>query len=273
MQGSSKNAPLQSFTEGEFYQENFDSRVYVNSYYSRPTGHSDESQLLPFVLRSLSKTFSSGRYKGQRLYDVGSGPSVHTLISACEYFDEIVVSDFTDSNREEMKKWLKKEKGCFDWSYVIQFVCEMEGKRTPEEAEENLRSRVTRVLKCDVRLENPFQPVVLEPADCVLTSLCLEAACKDQDTYRQALKNVASLLRPGGVLVMIGVLNETFYVVGEHRLSCLPLTQSFVKDAVGALGFSIKTFDTIPGPDKEENQVSDFEAVFFLTAEKTTPKM
>ncbi len=71
--------------------------------------------------------------------------------------------------------------------------------------EATLKQRVKKVLKCDVRLENPFYPHTLEPADCVITSLCLEAACKDIQTYCRALHGLTELLRPGGLLVMIGV--------------------------------------------------------------------
>ncbi|MBN3302552.1 NNMT methyltransferase, partial [Amia calva] len=256
-----------AFTEGEHYHSHFNPRVYIDSFYVCPSGHPDEN-CLSFVLRNLSETFSSGRYKGQTLIEVGSGPTVHSVVSACDHFQDIVLSDFTETNRLEVQKWLRGDEGCFDWSPVIQFVSELEGKRTPKEMEERLRRTVKQVLPCDVRHENPFHPLVLEPADCVLTSLCLEAACKDHPTYQQALKNVTALLRPGGVLIMIGVLNETFYVVGEHRLSCLPLSQTFVENALKDLGFSIQKNDILPMPDRDKNKVSDCEAFFFLIAEK-----
>lgn len=54
-----------NFTEGEFYQEHFDSNAYVKNFYSCPRGHSDEKNFLTFVLRCLSRVFSTGEYPNQ----------------------------------------------------------------------------------------------------------------------------------------------------------------------------------------------------------------
>lgn len=51
-----------NFTEGEFYQVNFDSRAYIETFYSNPGGHKDENYL-SFVLQRLSDTFASGELR------------------------------------------------------------------------------------------------------------------------------------------------------------------------------------------------------------------
>ncbi|KAJ8368553.1 hypothetical protein SKAU_G00085810 [Synaphobranchus kaupii] len=252
-----------TFTEGEFYQRHFDNREYLRSFYRAPDDVSS------FMLRHLNETFSSGNIKGSRLIDIGSGPTIHGLISASKYFEEIMVSDFTDSNRREIEKWLNKEEGRFDWSPTIQFVCELESRsRSSEEVEQRLRQAVKQVLRCDVRQENPFHPLTVEPADCILSSLCLEAACKDLETYRRALQSIAALLKPGGVLVLIGVLNESFYIVGQQRFSCLVLSQSFIEETLRDLGFSIKQVNILPSKESEK-EIYDAEAFFYLVAQKT----
>lgn len=60
---------------------------------------------------------------------MGSGPTIHSVLSACEYYDEIVLSDFAYNNRREIEKWLKNQEGCLDWKPILQHVCELEGKR------------------------------------------------------------------------------------------------------------------------------------------------
>ncbi|TSK17868.1 Glycerol kinase [Bagarius yarrelli] len=211
----------------------------------------------------------NGRYTGRKLIEVGSGPTIHTVISACEHFDRIVLSDFVDQNREEVQKWIKNEEGCFDWEPIIKYVCEMEGKSSSD-VEERLRQRVKQVLKCNILSENPFHPENIEPADCVITSLCLEAACKDLRSYSDALCRVAQLLRPGGVLVMVGVLGETFYYVDQVRFSCLRLSKGDVIDVIKRLNFTVHDFSIFPAQDRKNNKVSDFEAFFFLVAVKST---
>lgn len=66
---------------------------------------------------------------GDTLIDVGCGPTISQLLSACEHFQEIIALDYTDRNRQELQKWLKNEAGAFDWEPVVKFVCELEGDR------------------------------------------------------------------------------------------------------------------------------------------------
>lgn len=73
----------------------------------------------------------AGGVGGDILIDIGTGPTIYQLLSACEVFREIIVSDYTDQNLREVEKWLKEEPGAYDWSPVVQYVCELEGDRYP----------------------------------------------------------------------------------------------------------------------------------------------
>ncbi|CAB1316960.1 unnamed protein product, partial [Coregonus sp. 'balchen'] len=206
-------------------------------------GQKDNSRFVTFVLCQLSKTFSTGKYRGQRLVEVGTGPTIHTLISACEYYDEIVVSDYVDSNRREIE-------------------------RTPAIVTDTLRQRVKQVLKCDICLENPFHPVTVPPADCVLSSLCLEAACKDRESYHRSLSSMVGLLRSGGVLVLIGDLDETYYTVGEQRFDCVNLSEEFITETLSKLGMCVEEFTLQQAEDRDSNRKCDYAASFHLIAIK-----
>lgn len=71
----------------------------------------------------------AGGMGGDILIDIGSGPTIYQLLSACEVFREIIMSDYTELNLREVDKWLKKELGAYDWSPAVQYVCELEGDR------------------------------------------------------------------------------------------------------------------------------------------------
>jgi hypothetical protein len=49
--------------------------------------------------------------------------------------------------------------------------------------------------------------------------------------YIQAMKNVASLLKRGGLFILFAFLNCTHYPVGNERFKCLPTTKDQVKFA------------------------------------------
>ncbi|XP_064327096.1 nicotinamide N-methyltransferase [Phalacrocorax carbo] len=255
------------FTEAEVYQQSFNPREYLKEFYTLSDSQGQPNTFLMQNLRALFKMFSSGGLRGDTLIDVGCGPTIYQLLSACEHFEEIIALDYTDQNRRELERWLKNEAGAFDWQPVVKYVCELEGDREKwAEKEEKLRKKVRRVLKCDVTKANPTAPVSLPPADCVLSTLCLEAACKDLATFRSALRNIGALVKPGGHLVMVTVLRETYYAFNEQVFSCLYLERNAVEEAVEGAGFDVELSEVqpyLPGDIR-----TDCEAVLSLVARR-----
>ncbi|KAM4703686.1 indolethylamine N-methyltransferase-like [Rhinophrynus dorsalis] len=254
---------MDCFTGPEDYQKDFNPRAYLDLYYLK---NIEGNEILMFTLRSLYKTFILGDVKGGTLIDIGTGPTIHQLLAACEQFKEIICTDFTDQNRLELERWLRNEPGAFDWSSTIKKACEIEGMRENWiQKQDKLRRVIKQVLKCDVNKSNPMDPLVLEPADCLITSLCLEAACRNIDIFFCALKHIGSLIKPKGHLVMVTVLQETFYMVGEKKFSCLYLEKTDVENAVKNAGFCIKHEEVKSIP---LNNTADCTAVLFLVAIK-----
>nr|XP_056716361.1 nicotinamide N-methyltransferase-like isoform X1 [Euleptes europaea] len=224
----------------EAYLQHFRPQDYMKTYYSFNPDRAADNAFLTFSLKILHKAFILDGLKGNTLIDIGSGPSIHQFLSACESFQEIIATDYTDQNREEMQRWLKKEPGAFDWSLLVKYVCELEGDRERwAEKEEKVRRTIKQVLKCDVTQADPLAPLVVPPADCVLSVLCLETACEDLPTYRSAVKNIGSLVKPGGHLILVTALKTTFYIPGQNRFHALYLEQETVDNAVKGAGFDI----------------------------------
>ncbi|TFJ97496.1 serine protease hepsin-like [Platysternon megacephalum] len=116
---------MTDFTGGEVYQAEFDPKAFLEYFkFGEDTWRDD---FLIFILKQYCKTFTSGVVKGDTLIDIGSGPNIHQLLSACESFKEIIASDYTYRNHWELEKWLKNEPEAFDWTPVVEYVCELEG--------------------------------------------------------------------------------------------------------------------------------------------------
>ncbi|XP_040286047.1 indolethylamine N-methyltransferase-like [Bufo bufo] len=255
------------FTGGEIYQSSFDPKAYLASFCSLGSGRDD---ILMFRLKKCFETFGPGGLRGDVLVDIGTGPAIYHLLSACESFSHIIATDFTDRNRQELGRWLRREVGTFDWSETVKTVCDLEGVRDNwVEKEDKLRSRIQKVLKCDVTKANPLDPTVIPPADCLITALCLETACTDIDAYFCSLRNITTLLKPGGHLVLIGVLGNSFYRVGEKKFFCLSLDEQTVRNAVMDAGYSIKDLELyyLPNPTSCAH-ITDTYANIFLVAQK-----
>uniref|UniRef100_A0A3B3Z765 Uncharacterized protein n=1 Tax=Periophthalmus magnuspinnatus TaxID=409849 RepID=A0A3B3Z765_9GOBI len=170
---------------------------------------------------------------GDLLIDVGSGPTLYQVLSGCEVFSKVLLTDFLEVNRQELKKWLKGEGGSLDWTPYIQYVCKLEG-RSPSEWKEKaarLREVVSDVLPIDVHRAQPMASDALpsEGADCLVSCFCLESVSPDLDTFTKALGHIGTLLRSEGHLLLIGALQESYYFGGPGvKIPVVPLNEAQV---------------------------------------------
>ncbi|XP_063291695.1 nicotinamide N-methyltransferase-like [Pelobates fuscus] len=248
----------------ETFIKKFNPKEYYDSYYALDEGAMLEERT-DFILRNLHEIFSSGVVKGNTLIDIGAGSAIFELLSACEVFTNIIISDFLEQNLTELKKWLKKDSNMLDWTPYVKFVCDLEGKSANlEEKEEKLRQTVKQVLKCDVLKKNPFEPLVLPPADCLIGCFCLESACKDMATYCNTLKSLKDLLKPGGHIIIQSALNGTFYYVGRKKFHPLTTTKKDIEKAVIEAGYEILKF--VVKQSRSHN--SDYDSLYCVHARK-----
>ncbi|KAM4704304.1 indolethylamine N-methyltransferase-like [Rhinophrynus dorsalis] len=258
------------FTGKEVYQDEFDPTDYSVTYYDPECGILVTDGFLPFALRKLHEAFTIRGVKGETLIDIGHGPTIYQDLSACESFKEIIGADYTDRNREYYERTLRNEPGTFDWTPVIKAVCELEGKGTTvEEKREKLKNTVTKTVKCDVTKSNPMEPLIFPKVDCIMTLGCLECACKDLDTYCNVLKNISTLLKIGGYLIITEILNCSIFMLGGKTFSCLTLTEEFMRKAITATGFDIVDLEVISRKyNKEEYEICNHDSSLFVLARK-----
>ncbi|XP_066302073.1 nicotinamide N-methyltransferase-like [Branchiostoma lanceolatum] len=212
--------------------------------------------------------FSGGSYGG-RLIDVGSGSTLYQVISASMFFSEIVCSDYSQAARAEIEKWLKKDKGAFDWTSYFQYFIELEGSSEKiEDREQKLRQAINAVVHCDVLQPNPTHPLTFDPFDVMVSAYCLEVASPDREAYVKAVANISTLLKPGGTIVFESYIGATFAVIGGAKAKILPVEVDFVVQTFKDAGFSdIKTV-YYPSPDRDEYKVTDVKGMLFFTAKK-----
>ncbi|KAJ1175381.1 hypothetical protein NDU88_000669 [Pleurodeles waltl] len=255
------------FTGKQIYQQDFDPRDYLDTYYGAKNGVFIKDGFMEFVLRKLHNVFTTGGVKGDTLIDIGPGPAIYQELSACEAFKEIIAADFTDRNREYLERWLKNEPGMFDWTPAVKFVCDLEGRsKNAAEKQEKLRKTIKRIVKCDVTKSNPLEPLVLPKVDCVMTLGCLECACKDHNTYQNVLKNLSSLLKVGGHLIITNILGSSSFLSGTKRFSLLNLDEEFLRKAVTEAGFVFEDLEVLHRDyDKVMFDICDHcSSIFFL---------
>ena len=221
-----------------------------------------------------AKYSSKWNNKTARMLEFGGGPVITSLISAVPYVNQITFAAYTESERKEIEMWKHGKEGAHDWSsdfkYVVYEVENIVRDDTQwQDREGLLRKRISNIIACDIFCENPLL-IEQEPFEIISTSLCLEAACTTFAEYKEAVKKLVRLLKPGGFLLMFIVERETFYMVGDKKWFCLYLTLEQVKEALAEAGTAILEAARDPAPiDQIQNPtVSDYKAVAFVAAQK-----
>ncbi|XP_069804194.1 nicotinamide N-methyltransferase-like [Dendropsophus ebraccatus] len=254
-------------TYKRYHLHDFDSRGYLDHYFS---DHSDmvfAEDSLKFPIEKLTKTFTRGHINGDVLIDMSVGSLVHHLYAACEFFKHIIVLKVNDRCIMELKRWLDSRTGAFHWRHATKHHVEIEGKRHQcEDKEDKVRSAAQHVVICDVEKENMTDPIVLPPADCIISAWFLDGVSKDKDDYVKYLRKFSRMLKPGGHLILIGSLDMTYYTVGKDRLHALKYDEDFARKALVGEGFVID--DCQVHKRTAVSDLIDYKALVFIVAHK-----
>lgn len=138
-----------------------------------------------------------------------------------------------------------------------------------KEKEQRLKKKLIKILPIDVHQPNPLGFALSQPADALVSAFCLEAVSPDRPSFDQALRNVTTLLKPGGHFLMIGALEESFYLAGEAKLSVVPVREADVKESFARSGYRVHSFHSYDMPSSLKIGVDDVQGIFFIHAQKS----
>ena len=259
---------------GRPYSDGFSAKEYLNCFYA---SYLTDKETFDFYRQQLYNFYTKYNCKWNnkiaRLLEFGGGPVIAHLISAVPYVDQITFAAYLENERKEVELWRDGKEGAHDWSshlkYVVNEVEHIAGDDAWREREELLRKRITNIIPCDIFSDNPLL-VKQEPFEIIFTGLCLECACTTYAEYKESVKKLVGLLKPGGFLLMLVDERETFYMVREKKFSCLSLTLEQVKEALAEAGTAILVAERDPAPmELIQNPVaSDYKGFLFVAAQK-----
>ncbi|XP_069804578.1 nicotinamide N-methyltransferase-like [Dendropsophus ebraccatus] len=250
-----------------YHLHGMDSRQHLEHYFSDKPDMVFEEDFLIFLIENFTKTFSAGHIRGDVLIDLSIGSMIHHLYAPSEFFKAIIILKVRDRCILELKRWLNTRTGAFEWGHATQLHVDLEGKSAElQDKEGKVREAAQHVAKCDLNKQNIMDPVVLPPADCIISCWLLDAICEDQNDYIRYIRKFSELLKPGGHLIIFGCLNVTYYTVGRDRLRALTYDEDFVRKALVGEGFVIDKCVT-----KKRTGISDLidhTGVIFAAAHK-----
>ncbi|XP_041363388.1 nicotinamide N-methyltransferase-like [Gigantopelta aegis] len=225
-----------------------------------------------FLISNTYTFLNDERLTGHRLLDLGCGPALCGVITTPERFTGIVMADIAPSNLDNIRRWMDGEKINFNWDQILRFTAELAGAKDVLEWTErkisHLKTSVKKLVTCDVTEKLPLGPDYAEALDVIFTSFCIGCAAKSIAEYIQLLKNISSLIKPGGHLLIRGELNASAYTVDNKMFHHLSLSTSDVKDSLCSAKFEVLEYKSENFPIAMPHCEAIEYGVFVLLARK-----
>ncbi|XP_069473393.1 nicotinamide N-methyltransferase-like [Ambystoma mexicanum] len=246
------------------YGDWFDAERILFEYFTMGSGGFHDAVAQP--LQQVDRVVNSIPLKGDLLIAYGISTGTHLLFPACNNFKEIIVVDFLDRNIQLIEKWQKKDPKTFSWKRAIECLYENEEEREKWfEREEKTRTIIKQVVRAEFTEEAMHAPPSLPQADCLFSPFFLNHLCPTKEAFATSVKNMSSMLKVGGHMLMHVFIGATFFMQGNFKLPMFCIDEESVKKVVSKSGFVILETEM----NKRVNpkfSTFDFTAIMFLFA-------
>lgn len=151
----------------------------------------------------------------------GCGPGLNHAFLTAPYFSELVLSDYLARNLAEIEAWLHADPTAHDWDPFVRYTLVCESGRTPTEAQiqtrvKAIRAAPTALLWADAGLADPLGSAYRGRFATVLSAFCADSATDDKGVWARYSHNIASLVRPGGLMLTAALRRSRRYRVGSR---------------------------------------------------------
>jgi hypothetical protein len=174
------------------------------------------------------------------IHEFGGGPALYSVAALVAKAREIHFSDAVEANLREVETWIKARPGAFNWENHVRLALEVEGLPADQDAVHNreleMRRLITRVMVCDAQAPNPLEPYHFT-YDLVAAHHCTDVAATNVIEWFQVIKNVSTLVRPGGYLLLSVTTGSTVYTVGDKVFRCVDLSPSEIERGYQLSGY------------------------------------
>ncbi|HEY1370542.1 MAG TPA: guanitoxin biosynthesis pre-guanitoxin forming N-methyltransferase GntF [Gaiellaceae bacterium] len=222
--------------------DRFDPVAYLDHYYS--TIGEENDNLLTFFARAYSRLDEQ-----TAMLELGGGPTVYQLISAAPRVGAIDFADYIPANLDQVRLWADEAPTAFDWSPFIRRTLEIEGVESTAHAVQAradlLRSRLRRFLHCDAFDAEPCGSASRASYGIVSVNFVPEAMTGSIVVWRQIMRNILSLLKPGGTLIMSVTTGADYWRCGEVVLPAVRIGAAQLESELAMLGLRVDSMTTI----------------------------
>ncbi|KAK3107135.1 hypothetical protein FSP39_007915 [Pinctada imbricata] len=248
------------------YVSHFDPEVYLKSLYES-MGSYEKGDIACFLQNTLHKIFNSEIQFGEKLLDIGSGPTIQSVLSASRRITRIDLTDFTPKNLQVLRDWKDGKRN--EVEKLIRYEMKLAGdSRNVSERESEVRSKVHGIYRIDATTEQVFKESIPDDPqyDVITSSLCLEDVSTTLAGYKTAVRNVSKYLKKGGYFVLLGVIEESKYRIGDYIFLGTSLKAEEIRATWREHGFKILQWISDYPEDAAESK--DVDNFFGMLAKK-----
>ncbi len=197
-------------------------RDYLAEYYSGEVTEDELSTLKYFVERFRAAP------PGPVLC-FGCGPTLHHVFLAAPRATQIYLADYLPENLAEIARWRRQEAGAHDWSVFVRYtlLCESGVEASLSQISARtalLREKIAGLLPADANLGDPLGSEFRGHFAAVLSPYCAESATSDMAVWTRFCRNIASLVRPGGLFLSSALRLCQRYKSGARFFPATPST-------------------------------------------------
>ncbi|MEI6659936.1 MAG: guanitoxin biosynthesis pre-guanitoxin forming N-methyltransferase GntF [bacterium] len=246
------------------YDKSWSPEEYLERYYSTEHVASDELGILDFV-----RKFLAGR-RFETMLDFGCGPTIHHMIPFVDHVGRIFGSDYIEGNLEKVRKWVFNSPDAHDWTAYLRGILRHESGEDPSASDiaergRALRRKMGKLYHCNVLDKVPLGTKL--KFDLVTSFYCVDCCTSSIEQWTGAMSNLASLVAPGGSVVLAALGDTDHYKVGDNVFSTTRINEGGMHDCLIAVGFKPETVrvEVKPCPEWADE---GFDSIIVASAQK-----
>ncbi|MCW3061620.1 MAG: hypothetical protein JWQ02_3441 [Capsulimonas sp.] len=174
--------------------------------------------------------------------EFGCGPTVHHLFPMAQLADEIHMAEYLASNRQAVQDWIDRKPNAHNWDEFAAEAVRLRGVASPtpeqiQEVQDEARRRVTAIFPGDAFDSDPLGAERRGSYPLVMSHYCAEAASTDIGKWYDCMRNILSLVAPGGTVFLSACGAANYYCVGGRNFPCAGVTPNDTLKSLTDNGF------------------------------------
>lgn len=202
---------------------NFSARAYLKEYYL------DLNPENKFLLSFYNEFYNEIPYQNT-LIEVGGGPTIYQLLSAVRKVNTIIFSEFAESCRDEIKKFLESDVNSWNWDEYMKYELMIGNhSQTVEEMKDLLRSKIKVVIPCDIRKSQPLLSYKYSLFDILSMGSVADSISSTEEEFLRCMANAFTLLKSGGFFVGFFAKNFKSWTHQNQVFNIFPVDENYIE--------------------------------------------